>query len=323
MKKGRIGVPLAAVLLAAGLGAVSCSPQVYYMSLDMRYPSSYGVDLGGKSAAVVYVTDPSGRDSTFNHGLAEGFARGLERDYFHGEQVVDIMTMKKEAGANYASRDTLAGLVMDSGDDVVFLFDATKFGPLSFGSQTTPDLSAAKDSVMVTEVTAPYEVNLYMYDSFSKRDTVRMLVGNSSAKVQVYSPKDATSDQIEKWYYRSLTARGVDTGLRSSRKFQPEWKTESLPLFYYDSGNWDKALQAAYDFKWREAMDIWMKLSLSKNPDKRACAAHNMAVASYILGDLELSTKWLDLAEASSMLSESASLRRRIEKRREALGEAK
>lgn len=303
-------------LLLAGLFAVSCSHQVFYMSLDLRYPSAYGVDLGGKSAAVVYVTDPSGRDSTFNHALAEGFARGLEKDYFGGKEVVDIMMMEKEEGANYAARDTLAGLVMDTGDDVVFLFDSTTFGTLTATDRAPSAISSDRDSVMHYVLTAPFEVNMYMYDSMSPIDTVRMLVGKSSAKIQAYTPENPSQEFLEQCFFTSLTPKGLDTGLVSSKKFQPQWKSESLPIFYYETGSWENALQYAYDFKWKEAMDIWMEFSRSKNPDKRACAAHNMAIAAYVLGDLELSSKWLDLAEASNKMSESATLRKRIENRR-------
>ena len=52
---------------------VACSPQAYVMRLEMRNPSSSGLDLDNKSMAVVYLDNGTYRDSLFNNCFAFWF----------------------------------------------------------------------------------------------------------------------------------------------------------------------------------------------------------------------------------------------------------
>ncbi|MBQ9462469.1 MAG: hypothetical protein IJU68_02290, partial [Bacteroidales bacterium] len=72
----------------------------------------------------------------------------------------------------------------------------------------------------------------------------------------------------------------------------------------------------AYDFHWKRAADIWMALSGTGNYTKRACACYNTALAFYMMGDLNIATKWLDRADGYESLGLSPGLRKRIEERK-------
>ena len=78
------------LLCAMAAVMAACSPQVFTMSVDMRHPSSSGLDLSGKSIAVAYLDDLSGRDTVFSAYMANGFAQQLEKDYFGGNTVIDV-----------------------------------------------------------------------------------------------------------------------------------------------------------------------------------------------------------------------------------------
>lgn len=303
-------------ILALGLALSGCSPQVYYMGLETRHPSPYGMDLSGKSLSVVYVDDPSGRDSLFNHALAESFAKGLERDYFGGREEVHLYRMTRTKGATYADKDTLVNLVLDSGDDVVFLFDSPRFEDVVQGHAQPSNLAAA-DSAMIVNLSGKYSVDLYVYDSMDKADTVRTLKGSSTARVPVFASAGEDPATTAGKFWGGLGPQGVATGRKSAEKFSPVWKQESFPIFYYDSQKWLDAVEAAHDFKWHDAMDLWMQLATStSNPDKRAYAEHNMAVAMYVLGDDGLATQWIDLAIKDKALDESKAVKKMIDSRR-------
>ena len=53
----------------------SCAPQAFSLNVEMRHPSKAGIDLTGKSIAVVCLEDNAGKDSVFNSYLVSGFAR--------------------------------------------------------------------------------------------------------------------------------------------------------------------------------------------------------------------------------------------------------
>ena len=138
---------------ALALVAIACSPQTFTMNLETRQPSLSGFDLGGKSLSVVYLEE-AGKDTVFAKNLATGFAEALEKDYFGGRQAVGVYKMDKKPGADYASRDTLLNLVMDSGDDVIFLFDAPTFQEATLGEKNPSSLQSP-DSARVVVAKVP------------------------------------------------------------------------------------------------------------------------------------------------------------------------
>ena len=144
--------PIVSAALAAVAAVVlaSCDPQAFSLNVEMRYPSKSGIDLAGKSVAVVYLEDNAQSDSVFCKYMANGFASALEKDYFSGEEAIPIYKRSKDGSANYASKESLVNMVMETGEDIVFLFDSPEFGELSVG-----DMQAASDGL-----SAQYKVNV-------------------------------------------------------------------------------------------------------------------------------------------------------------------
>ena len=68
--------------------------------------------------------------------------------------------------------------------------------------------------------------------------------------------------------------------------------------------------------KWKKAADIWMKKLDDNSYTKRACACYNTALAFYMMGDLNLATKWLDRADQYGKPDLSPGLRKKIEARK-------
>ena len=114
--------------LSALVALQSCDPQAFSMNVEMRYPSSSGMSIDGKSIAVVYLNEDSAKVSVFNECLANGFASAIEKNYFNGAEAVNLYKMPKVGGGVYSNADTLINLIVDTGCDIVFLFDAPEFG---------------------------------------------------------------------------------------------------------------------------------------------------------------------------------------------------
>lgn len=258
---------------------VSCGPSKHIMYIEMRQPSKAGVDLAGKIVSVVYLETADTDASTFNRGMADGFAYTLEHEYGTGEGSIGVFTMPKEEGKNYSDRETMLDLLVDTDADVVFLLDEVKLGVLEAGSSS---------------VIVPFTMKMYSFDGMDKSEQVKTFSGSSSARPD-----------------------GFEAGTYLADSFKPQWRTEAYTLAYFDSEKWYKALDMAESYNWKAAIDQWITLLDTNDPLRRSCAEFNIAVACYMLGDYELAEQWLDRSDADNILPNmSDSFRKRLDSRK-------
>ena len=289
----------------------SCSPQLFYMPVDMRYKSQSGLDLGGKSFSVVYLDNGFKADSCLNHGLAEGFAIALEKEYFGGESRIDIYKMKEQEGVDYSNKDTLVNLVLDSQRDVVFLLGTPNFTSMSV---STPErgLVHSADSALKATAYMGIEQDIYVYDSMYKKDTVLSKKAKQTLVQPIYLPLHYTKEELLSVLAGSLEPEGIRAGAEMAKTYFPTWKTEEYGIIYYEKDDWLKAAQYAYDYHWQEAMKIWLDLVDVENSEKRSCAEYDLSLACYMLGDYKLALEWLDRSDKDCPIYLNSQLRKRI-----------
>ena len=279
MKKIFLTLFSAATLLTA----VSCGPSSYTMGIEMRQPSDSGLDLAGKDIAVMYLDGP---DSTsLDSRFCKAFAQGLS------VTMADVNTQSDEAfvyrlpmkeGVNYACRDSLISLVLMVNADVIFLLEPT-------------DISLAVESGR----SGTCRTALHVYDTMNAVDRVLYFGGNTYIQ-----------DGVNK---KNVDRKGEKAGREFAWSFRPNWKLENFPVLYYDSIEWQKAVGYAEEYKWKEAMDIWLKCLNTNNALRRSSAAYNLSFACYMLGDYSLALEWLDSSDKDCKLSINDSMRQRIE----------
>ena len=294
--------------LSALVALQSCDPQAFSMNVEMRYPSSSGMSIDGKSVAVVYLNEDSAKDSVFNECLANGFASAIEKNYFNGAEAVNLYKMPKVVGGVYSNADTLINLIVDTGCDIVFLFDAPEFGNVQIKEQKT------STSGTYYPVSIPVAIKLYGFDSLSGSDTVRVWTGTRmlSANMEASLGRQAAADSL----WNRIGSSAENLGEVSARTFAPVWKEETYTFIYYESPEaWLAAAQYASDYKWNEAMKVWISLLDTNNPMKRSCAEYNIATACFLMGDNELALKWLNSSDEDYPISLSKALRKRIQAR--------
>ena len=300
-------------LAAAFLALAACSPQTFTMNVDMRYPSKSGLDLSRKTMSIVYMDDGSA-DTTFNNRIASALARNLEQEYFRGNEAVGVYKVP----ADSVTLDFMHNLVMDTGDDVVFLLGAPSFGEVSLSENEAVRNPRNVDSAFVAHALVPFNASLYVYDSMAKEDDIQRFRGSSTLRANVFSNGVTAREYLLKEAEKSVYDRAEMVGMQISNRFVPTWKTEGYSLYYYDDlkGDWVRAVYSAYSYDWKEAADFWMTQIQAGNYEKRACACYNLALAFYMMGDLDIATKWLDRADQLQSLSLSPGLRKRIEARK-------
>jgi hypothetical protein len=307
MRRTTLILGLSALVLAA------CSPQTFTMSVDMRHPSKSGIDLVRKTISIVYMDDGQA-DTTFSNGVASSLARSLEEEYFAGREAIGVYKIP----ADSVSLDLMHRLVIDTGDDVVFLL-----GPPTFGEVSLSDIVAVKDarnvdSAFVAQAQIPYQARLFVYDSMDKTDQLKMFRGGSILRSQVYDNGVTAPEYLKKTALDFKDTGAELVGKQISNRFVPTWKTEGYSMYYFEGfdEDWIDAVNLAYDYHWKRAADIWMKHVSDNNYTKRGCACYNTALAFFMMGDLDIALKWLDRADTYASLSLSPGLRKRIEARK-------
>jgi len=305
------GLTLASVLLALA----SCAPQAFVIRPEMRTASKSGLNLGGKSMAVVYLTGNESRVNQFNASIADGFASRLEEDYFGGDQVIGLFKMESEKAADYSAKDTLVRLVMESGKDVVFLFDLPELGTPTVGSpMKVGGKRKSADSTYITSVTIPFTTKVYVYDSMNKEDKVFGFNGNKSLSTEVYSDGTVGKDNVAVRSLQAIPEIARQAGSMAANTFLSTWKQDYFQVIYYDGAEsaWNRGAEKAYSFQWDKAITEWLPLTKSKNEEKRACAAYNIALGCFMSGMPDLALEWLDRSDKDMPVSLSKDLRRKI-----------
>ncbi|MCD8207862.1 MAG: tetratricopeptide repeat protein [Bacteroidales bacterium] len=262
-------------LCAALALLTSCSASKYTVAVDLTGPTKSGVTVMGRTVAVAY-NDMGTEDHTlFLASAADGFTEALEEQYFSGDEVVELFKVDRVEGVENSSKEGMIDLVMETGSDLVFLFDVNYSG----------------------SSTDPSELTLYVYDSLDSSDTVKSYSGKVS---------------LGKWDY-DLHGRAV--GQRSADIFAPTWTRENLAFYYFGSEKWNDAIEAAADYKFKDAVEIWLTLVDSKDSYKAAVAMYNVATVCYLYAQYPLALSWLDQADQLYEIPESAPLRRKINKK--------
>ena len=262
--------------MAAALLLAACSPQIYPLHLDVRKPSTSGLDLSRKSMGIVYMDGAQPADSSFDRSAASALARKLEEDYFGGEEVIGLYHMPSK---DTVTLDQMHTLVMDTEKDVVFVLTSQLGTPTETGAQ-------------------PVSTRLLIYDSMGEDKLYRY---GGSALIPAPAGADAPT-------------QAEVVGERISTRFLSQWKTESFSFYYFDGlyDGWIDGLQQIYDGHMGKAIDAWMPLVKTGSTIKRACAAYNLAMAFYLLEDYEMSERWLALADKMENLSLSTGLHTRL-----------
>ncbi|MBQ2918500.1 MAG: hypothetical protein IJE61_04665 [Bacteroidales bacterium] len=298
------------------LAAVSCGPSRHAIHVEMRYPSRSGLDLAGKIVSVVYLENENPYANTFNESMADGFAYALEQDYGTGEGSVGIYRMMQPKDTAYATREYMFNLLMDTGSDMVFLFDTLSLGPMVVGGPSRVAVPVSPDSAYVSSGSMQFTMKLYCFDAMDKDEEVHVFTGTSTARPDVYSNGNESSTMMIRRAYEGLPVEGWDAGTTVASSFKSQWKHEQYSLTYFDSDRWYKPLELAEQYDWKGALDKWIVLLDSNDLLRRSCAEYNIAVACYMMGEYELASEWLDRSDKDNKLPLSDGLRKRIDSRK-------
>ena len=160
-----------------------------------------------------------------------------------------------------------------------------------------------------------FTMKMYCFDGMDEKERVQAFGGTSIARPEVFSNGKIDGTIANLRARQALPAEGWDAGVMVAESFKSQWKHEQYSVVYFDTKPWYDALEKAEQYDWKGAMDIWIGLLDSKDILKRSCAAFNISVACYMLGDYALASEWLDRSDADNKIPISDAMRKRIDAR--------
>ena len=75
------------ILAASTMLVVACAPSIYGIQVETRQPSASGLDLTGKSVAVIYPEGLGEKEDALNRSFVSSLGRQLDASYPESDSV--------------------------------------------------------------------------------------------------------------------------------------------------------------------------------------------------------------------------------------------
>ncbi|MEF9986890.1 MAG: DUF6340 family protein [Bacteroidales bacterium] len=297
------------ILLLSG-----CAPQAQFFNVDVKRQDVQDVQFNGGKAAVFSITNSTPRDSIRISNASLGLAEKLEKDRNMKPGEIPVFSIPQTEFSGFSTDKTealklydkayLQDLMLKSDGDIQIFVNNLKFYQYSV-NKLTDELPQEYGGV---NILLPYSIEMQIYNAlqdsllYSKThiDTVYMQV--------VIVNKDNASIANAIAANLSNVSRKIGENLAS--KLTVQWETqERMLITYAGEAAWEKPYLLAQDFKWKEAIDLWIELSSSPNPKRAAFAAYNVAVACEMTEQFPLAMEWVQFSLKKFKFREAEELR--------------
>lgn len=278
------------IVVSVLLAVTSCAPIPMYLNLESKNLPEVSIPIEGREIGVISVVEANGKDSALVAELGMGIAEKLESDvYVVSSEYMDL----SEPG-------TLDLYAIQTQKDFLITVDSLYAG----------NYNVKRDNFITVKLPVSFKMKAYdarnIETYFDKLvvDTLSWTIFGSENVSDSYAVSQANS--LLKEVMREV-------GNQAASVLVPTWSQEERMIVCFQSSDWETAYYLAYDFKWEQAMDIWLELVKSQNPQKSGSAAYNMAVACEILGRYDVALKWLEYAEQKCYFSQMTTLKRKLQ----------
>jgi len=299
--KSGIGALLPVLALS---GAVSCSPVLYDVTMDVRSKSEYSVELHGVPPSIVSIcdrgmTENSSLDSALASKVAFGLAGKLEKDLSLGAGDIPVYTFYSDE-IDVSDIEDIKYLLTNAGSDRVIVLDSLRVKDFKVEQAETAESEFRY--VIKTDVLAPFSLKIHLFslDSllYGTSPTEKVFTVDQYLQWSLISNEPIEDSRAVSTVMGSISGAFAEMGEEIGAGFTPQWKEQSRKLVAYDTGKWYQAYLYASRFKWQEALSVWMGLADGRNARRTAYAAYNAAVACEMMEKFDLAQEWLDMARS-------------------------
>ena len=285
---------------------VACGPQAAMFEVEVKDMQGVNVNMEGKQIAVFSLSSVNVNDSVRTSNAALSFGEKLRQDRgFENPLPVFSVSQLDFAGFNDGKefdRQYLKDLMLTTGADLQLFVHSLRFHTFNVKSSVHLDADYSQSIVDI-----PYSAGLHIYDaledslvfSMDLRDTVYMNVLSGTGKTE----------------YNALVASKLPeistvVGEALAGKITQQWNLQQRMLVNFpDNQGWEKPLALAMEFKWKEAIELWMPFTKSRNYRIASYAAYNIAVGCEMLERFELAREWAEFSVKRYKFRENEELR--------------
>lgn len=300
--KNRLHIIEATVLLIMIVSLYSCGPVVNMLNIESRVPAKYPIALENRSIALFVSADTSinsgnylyQNDSVRMVALATGMAQELEKKLTLDEGAVFVFNHYPGKERVYDMR-YIQDLSFISNSDVVVIMDSLRIGV----PKLVENLAiSTKEQFGSYFIYSPIFTDTKVFDG-TTANLLAHIKQNDTIYWELLSRNDIREVAMIHTVKSSTEAIAKNIGEEIVNKMFPSWVEQQRTLFVFSKREWSKAHNYAVEFKWNEAMEIWLNLTSSKLAIESAGAAFNMAVACELTDRLDLAREWIELAYKS------------------------
>ncbi len=290
----------------------SCAPQAAYFQVEAKDMQSETVNLDNKQIAVFSVAPSNILDSARIANVALGLAGKLGQDRgFENSLPVFSVSSMEFAGFNSPlglDKEYLKNLMFTTGADVLAVVENLRFDSFKVESAVN---YAADYSTNIVEL--PYSVDMHIYDVLEDS-----LIFKTNVKDTVYMQllSDTKQREYSSFVAGKLAEVSSVVGESLGAMLTQQWsRQERMLVNYPDNDQWEKPLAKAMEFKWDEAIALWMPMTGSGNFRIAAYASYNIAVGCEMLGQFDLAREWADFSVKKYRFRENMELKEYLKRK--------
>lgn len=294
------------------VSVASCAPQAAFFRVQVKDEMGYDLNLGDKQVAVFSLSRNNGPDSTRSANAALGLASKLQQDRemdislpVFSVSALDFAGFNDPKGVD---KEYLKQLMLETGADLQIFVHS-----LQFGNYSIKGIADHIADYTANTISLPFMAAMTIYDAMedSLIHSARMV---DTVYLNVLAPGNGTS-------YDALVALKLEdvsrvVGENMAAHLTPQWNLEERMLVNYPGNDmWEIPLGKANEFKWDEAIALWMPSTRSENARIASFAAYNIAVACEMLEKYDLALEWAEFSVKRFSFKENEELRAYLNKK--------
>jgi len=289
-----------ALLLLFGMGIAACGPVIQLIDVEVKLPAERPVLFDNREIAIFNALyDTTGQqgtawnDSLLINKVAEGFRDQLAIDLAIAPDSISVFNhfCNRIARGTLEDKEYIYSLSAETGAQMLVLIDSLRRS--DFRRMRMRTAGASEYSPLY--VSAEWQMVFRIFDIGRDQFTAHFAVKDTLFWNIVARNRDSV--MVERKIASSLPETAHYMGALAAQMIQPQWQTQERVLFFFTGSSWVKAMDHAFMFEWEDAQRVW--LSMTKNTTnyrKIAYAAFNLAVASEMMGQIDLAKEWLTLS---------------------------
>lgn len=276
-----------------------CGPTVRFFNIDEKIPAQYPVNFDNKSITVFISLSKRElsekqmflNDSLQMLNLGTAIASSLEKQLYLDEGGVFVFNHYPDTDFKYDS-GYLMSLANKSNSDIIITIDTLEvLRTTILNNVTAGNASKYRASYLL----APIRTVVNVYDGITT-ERIQRIDLRDTVYWEILSRNDVKDAAVKYKAAESMKNVSSTLGEDIAAKMFPEWVTIQRSLFTLPGPGWSKAYKLSTEFKWKEAMDIWLEEIKVKDPVVSSVAAYNIAVACELTDRIELAVKWVDVS---------------------------